>query len=55
MVRLTKQSPKDGAARQAKYREEQAKLGRRARLLYLTDAEKARVDALIRKLRGIEP
>jgi hypothetical protein len=37
-------SPKDGAARQAKYRQEQAKLGRRPRLVYLTDAEKAEFD-----------
>jgi len=44
-------SPKDGASRQAKYREEQKKLGRRGRLYYLTDAEKKQVDSFLHELR----
>ncbi len=44
-------SPKDGASRQAKFREEQRKLGRRGRLYYLTDEEKAWFDDELRKRR----
>jgi len=44
-------SPKDGASRQAKFREEQKKLGRRGRLYYLTDDEKQAVDAMLNELR----
>ncbi len=43
--------PKDGASRQAKFREAQKKLGRRGRLYYLTDAEKDAVDSFLHKLR----
>lgn len=43
--------PKDGASRQAKFREEQRKLGRRGRLYYLTDSEKSAVDAYLHELR----
>jgi len=51
---MKKSSPKkqeDGASRQAKFRDEQKKLGRRGRLYYLTDEEKFEVDALIQELR----
>ena len=44
-------SPKDGASRQAKFRDEQKKLGRRGRLYYLSDSEKDAVDSLLHKLR----
>jgi len=44
--------PKDGATRQATYRERQAKIGRKGRLMFLTDAEKRAVDKLVRELRA---
>ena len=44
-------SHKDGDSRQAKFREEQKKLGRRGRLYYLTDAEKKAVDLILHDLR----
>jgi len=43
--------PKDGASRQAKFREEQRKLGRRGRLYYLIDEEKEWFDQQLHKLR----
>ena len=51
MSKVRQNDPTDGASRQAKYREEQRKLGRKGRLIYLTDEEKKSVDALIVKLR----
>lgn len=48
-------SPKDGADRQKEYRDRQRSLGRKPRLLYLTDDEKARVDAFLSELRASEP
>lgn len=52
---VTKGSPKDGAARQAKYRQDQAKLGRKPRLVYLTDQEKAEFDRWLLGLRSSKP
>jgi len=46
-----KPSPKNGASRQKRFRDEQKKLGRRGRLYYLTDAEKQAVDSLLHELR----
>lgn len=40
------------SARQAKYRAGQEALGRRARLMYLTDEEKAAVGRLLAELRA---
>lgn len=40
-----------GASRQAKFREEQKKLGRRGRLYYLADVEKEAVDSFLQELR----
>lgn len=48
-------APMDGATRQARYRSEQKKLGRRPRLFYLTDDEKAKVDRLLATLRRADP
>lgn len=51
-VRKTKaKSQKNGASRQAKFREEQRKMGRRGRLYYLTDVEKEKVDQFVHALR----
>ena len=51
MVKKTKIAT--GASRQAKFRDEQKKLGRRGRLYYLTDAEKEAVDAFLQELREL--
>ena len=46
------EAPKTAASRQQAYRDRQRALGRAPRLLYLTDAEKAAVDKLIRDMRA---
>lgn len=51
MKKVNTKSLKDGALRQAKFREEQKKLGRRGRLYYLTDSEKKWFDAELMKQR----
>ena len=51
MPKRKQASLKDGASRQAKFREEQKKLGRRGRLYYLTDEEKQDVDSFLHELR----
>jgi hypothetical protein len=51
MKKVNPKNAKDGASRQAKFREEQKKLGRRGRLYYLTDDEKQAVDSLLDDLR----
>lgn len=51
MKKNSAKKPPDGASRQAKFREEQKKLGRRGRLYYLTDAEKKAVDSFLHELR----
>ncbi len=51
MTKRKTASTKDGACRQAKFRKEQKKLGRRGRLYYLTDEEKEMVDSFLYKLR----
>jgi hypothetical protein len=45
--------PSANAKTQAKYREEQRKLGRRGRLYYLTDDEKQKVDEFVESIRKI--
>jgi hypothetical protein len=56
MTHQRPESRKDAAAanrqRQQQYRDRQHQLGRRGRLLYLTDAELAEVQAYIARLRG---
>ena len=51
MKKSNANTSKNGASRQAKFREEQKKLGRRGRLYYLTDAEKDAIDSFLHKLR----
>jgi hypothetical protein len=45
---------KDGATRQQEYRARQLMLGRKPRLLYLTDPEKVAVDRFVNGLRKKE-
>ena len=48
----TVKGPKDGAIRQAKFKDEQRKLGRRRAEYWVTDAERRELDALLQRLRG---
>lgn len=49
-----KKSISNAAERQRKYRQEQAKLGRRGRLYYLTDGEKGLLDKYLCDMREKE-
>lgn len=46
------ESPKDGASRQAKFKDEQRKLGRRRAEYWVTDSERRELDALLARLRS---
>jgi len=47
------QSPKDGATRQAKFKEEQRKLGRRRMEVWVTEDERRVLLETLDKLRGV--
>lgn len=49
------ESPMDGASRQAKFKDEQRKLGRRRAEYWVTDAERLELDALLARLRSSSP
>lgn len=48
-----KQSPKDGATRQAKFKNEQRKIGRRRLEVWVTEEERRALLETLDKLRGI--
>jgi hypothetical protein len=52
MIKSAQQRPKDGATRQAKFKDEQRKLGRRRAEYWVTDSERKELDALLHRLRS---